>query len=434
MAMAGSGTMHDLQAPMGSWGAELKNYETIKRHAVDEGIVQNRQLRVTLGQCQSQERTFDPVLQRYRDREQEVKQRVAEERERVSHLNRAADIQILREQPFHIINHASKLESIAPGADPMRLGGMNRLGERHRRKEGQGTFPDTATTHNIISNLDIEKHHWAPHEERPRAVVKAPPKDRKVPSNQVRDFHVITNRYTEGHEAKVARDQHLRALEASHKYMNSTTGPWVRSKYDVIKQQCEDPRKEESLRVAEHAREVESVLRADALVPPAYKGRLSNHYNITSLEPKDKSMLKAWDVAEKARVARHGNRYIVEHNLHAQDVKADHINEARRMNRIAPERFQEPIKRGYDIIENKAWGQGPKDKPLYKNFTTDRLSPWQKIEAGHRVYGTGHLSESASAPQLRSASTLAPPAPAVPGGAASGGSVRSQARGTPSAA
>ena len=51
-----------------------------------------------------QERTFDPVLGRYRDGQVESTQRHAEERERVAHLNRAKDIQILREQPFNILS------------------------------------------------------------------------------------------------------------------------------------------------------------------------------------------------------------------------------------------------------------------------------------------------------------------------------------------
>ena len=51
-----------------------------------------------------QERTFDPVLGRYRDGKLESQQRCAEERERVAHLNRAKDIQILREQPFNILS------------------------------------------------------------------------------------------------------------------------------------------------------------------------------------------------------------------------------------------------------------------------------------------------------------------------------------------
>ena len=47
-----------------------------------------------------QERTFDPVLGRYRDGAVESTQRHSEERERVAHLNRAKDIQILTGTAF----------------------------------------------------------------------------------------------------------------------------------------------------------------------------------------------------------------------------------------------------------------------------------------------------------------------------------------------
>merc|ERR1719272_2135822 len=101
----------------------MRNYERQKRHIVDEGLLRAPQIRVTNGQMKRAERVFDPLLQRYRNGGTELQQRTLEERERVAHLNRAQDIQILREQPFDIIRHESKLEALAPGADPARLGG-----------------------------------------------------------------------------------------------------------------------------------------------------------------------------------------------------------------------------------------------------------------------------------------------------------------------
>jgi len=153
--------MDDLRAPAATWGSDIKNYEHGKRHAVDAGLVTGQQLQLRSGAFQQQERVFDPVLQRYRDNNVEAAQRHHEERERVAHLNRAQDIQILREQPFHIVNHASKLEKLAPGKDPMRLGGHGTLGEKERTKHGKGNFPDTAVDYNILSNLPFREQHWA---------------------------------------------------------------------------------------------------------------------------------------------------------------------------------------------------------------------------------------------------------------------------------
>merc|ERR1712157_693007 len=97
---------------------------------------------------------------------------------------------------------------------------------------------------------------------------------------------------------------------------------------------------------------------------------------------RDKDMIKLWDKLEDERKDRYKNRYIVEHNLHAQDLKGDHITHARRLNRIAPERFEEQKRRGYDIIDNKAYGKAHHDKHFHESFTKNRVSPWEKVMEG----------------------------------------------------
>merc|ERR1719446_1886913 len=98
----------------------MKSYELQKRRVLDEGFLRAPAMKLTAGQMKSQERVFDPLLQRYRDHGVEHQQRVAEETERINHLNRAKDIQVVREQPHHILTHESQFETIAPGKDPTR--------------------------------------------------------------------------------------------------------------------------------------------------------------------------------------------------------------------------------------------------------------------------------------------------------------------------
>merc|ERR1719220_803051 len=103
-------------------------------------------------------------------------------------------------------------------------------------------------------------------------------------------------------------------------------------------------------------------MRAHDKVPPSYKGRQTAAYGITSHEKHDPDLLRVYDNLENERKDRFKNRYIVEHNLHAQDLKGDHIMHARKLNRIAPERFEEAKRRGYDIIDNRTFGHGHKEK------------------------------------------------------------------------
>merc|ERR1719487_2225483 len=112
--------MNEMKDASHTWAHEVQKYETEKRRVLDEGFLRPPAMKLTAGQMKSQERVFDPLLQRYRDHETEYKQRLHEETERINHLNRAMDIQVLREQPHHILHHESKFDKIAPGQDPVR--------------------------------------------------------------------------------------------------------------------------------------------------------------------------------------------------------------------------------------------------------------------------------------------------------------------------
>lgn len=349
-----------------SWGAELRNYEHVKRRAVDEGFLRGPQVRVTDGQMKRAERVFDPLLQRYRNNGTELQQRVLEETERVSHLNRAQDIQIMREQPFHIIRHESKLDSLAPGVDPARLSGDN-----PRRPVGNAgnSHPDTAVDYNLISNLPFDVHHWARPDRRPRSIEKPAERQRMVPGFEVKDFNIVTNRYSDQHEAKHRRDRTISLLEATQK--DAVCNP-----FNPVTQQYNNPRSEECARTCDDAHGVELQLRQDAQLPPSFKGRETSFYNMVSHEKHDNAMLNLYDQSETSRKDRYRNRYITEHNWHAQDIKGDHISNVRKLNRAAPERFEEVSRRGYDIVSNRSFGNGPKEQTIYAPYPESRLTPW----------------------------------------------------------
>mmetsp|Transcript_85424 Transcript_85424/g.219944 ORF Transcript_85424/g.219944 Transcript_85424/m.219944 type:complete len:450 (+) Transcript_85424:74-1423(+) len=448
MAMAKS--MEDLRAPAPTWAHSIKAYETQKRHVVDQGLVSGQQVRMVPGQVQQQERQFDPLLQRFRDNGTEADRRLHEERNRVAHLNRAKDIQIMREQPFNVVNHTSHLEALAPGVDPCRT-------HKTRATHGRADMPDTAADFNIISNIGHDKHHWARPEDRPVCHSREP-RQRTVPTFINKDFDIVTNKYMDNHDDRIQTEKRLRLLEATQKHMKQ-------NKFDPLTQAFQDPRHEECVRAAEHAREAEFNLRAEHQMPPAYKGRQTNFYDMVNHKVHDPQMIKVWEQQEDARNTRYKNRHIVEHNFHVQDLKHDHVTNARRIQRIAPERFEEQRNRGYDIIDGKAHGSGPKERVLHAPMVRDRMTPWEKANtqaslAAGAPDGTAAfaktLSKVASAPQLRSSAASVrsgrsnasrasgtssqarmvttiraeaprpPPAPAIPG--SDGGSVFSRAR------
>lgn len=381
-----------------TWGDQIRAYEREKRYVVDAGFVSGQPLRLQPGMFQAQERTFDPVLGRYRDGQVESQQRHAEERERVAHLNRAKDIQILREQPFNILSQESKLDKLAPGKDPMRLGGHGTLGEKERTKEGKGNFPDTAVNYNILSNLPFKDQHWATKERRPRMKEKSP-RIRKRPAFLCKDFDIVTNRYLDNHSEKLRQEKRVNLLEATEKHMKTNA-------FDPLVGKFVDPLVEERVKSIDDAREVEINMRGDAKFPPSYKGRETAAYGIVSHETYDRDMLRLYDTLEKERTGRFKNRYIVDHNFHAQDIKGDHINELRQLNRVAPERYEEQRRRGYDIIDGRGYGPGAKEKILHEAFPKPRLTPWEKATVGALGGNEGFMESPSLASPSRSVGSL----------------------------
>jgi len=304
-------TMDEMKDGANSWAHEVKTYEMEKRRVLDEGFLRPPAMQITAGRMKSQERVFDPLLQRYRNNETELKQRVSEEHERVNHLNRAYDIQTLREQPHHILHHCSKFDSIAPGQDPVRQ--PNRL----RKSVGKTTEPDTHQDFNIVSNIAYDDHHWNRPDQRPRCIERTG-HQRKIHASRIRDFNVVSNRYPKNHEARVANEASLATQEAAHKF-------YTTRKFDPLTQVFNDPRDEENSKHCDDAREVEVHTRAVNMIPPSYKGRHTAFYDAVSNEVHDPQMVQYLEKMSDERKDRYKNRYIVEHNFHAQDIKGDHM-------------------------------------------------------------------------------------------------------------
>ena len=322
-----------------TWGDQLRAYETQKRHVLDPGVLGGFDtIRVTGGMMKEQERVFDPLLQRYRDDRMEGKQRGLEEKARVAHLNRAKDIQMLREgHPFDVINNGCKLEA---------LGGAAVKAVSQPTAVGKRKFPDTFQDFNILSNLPFSKHHWDKPERRPLPNEKLP-KERLVPTFCLRDYNIVTNRYNEEHAKKSDKDAELVLLENTAKFRS-------RNRFNPITQAYVDPSEDLQMKKFSEAHEVEMVQRAQELVPPTLKNAPQTRYNILNPdEEHDPDFLKWTDLAEDERKERFKNRYIAEFNAHSRDVRQDHIENERLLNKVSLQRYQGALERGHDIVTNE---------------------------------------------------------------------------------
>jgi len=431
-------TIDELKLSRPTWAEEIRQYERSKREVVHEDLLhRENQITLTAGEVAHKERLFDPVLQRFRDDGTETRKRSQEDKDRVGHLNRARDIQIIREQPFNIISHESHLESIAPGMDP-----------EMRYTEGPPFRPPNNLDFNIVSNLPLEQHHWEKPGARPQFVEKVR-RTRKIPACLVKDYNIVSNRYLQDHDAKIVRDKRAYLLEGVAKY-NAV------NRLHPITQQCTNPHHESRMRECDDARVVEVSLRHEAVQPPSYQGRAAALHDMITNEPINPEVLAMVDMAEKERKERYRNRHVKEHNQHVQDMKGDHITQVRKLNRVSHARHAIPLKRGHDIVTNLTYGHGPKYQESYEPYAKPPLSLWETVEMT-RARSVPNLSQKdtvevknvetrsvrsrasgsvrASAPSLAAApgrtAPVAPPPPSIPG--SPGGSVYSRAKSTSAA-
>lgn len=355
-----------------SWGADLNEYRQ-KKVSVDPRLLEKRPMCIQPGAVRHQERAYDVVKHQFRDEEREARQRQVEHQTLVSSLECAQDKQLFRENFFNIINHKPRSESIAQSIDTC----STKL---------KPFIEDTNVDYHIVSNLSHDIHHWARPEDRPRPM-NLPVQQRKMFPNTVKEFNIISNRYTVDHDRQMQRDQRLSLLGALDTYMQQ-------NRFNPVTQQFSDPQEERNVRICHDAREVERRLQAEELQPPYVKNREAAFYDMITHQPKNENVLVAMDGVEKARKARYKRRYSFERKVHAEDLVEEYIADTQKLNRTAPGRYNYQVLRGHDLITNESFGDTTKNKKQsYEAYSKPRFSTWEKIEMGR---STSLLSPSVS--------------------------------------
>mmetsp|Transcript_46882 Transcript_46882/g.101829 ORF Transcript_46882/g.101829 Transcript_46882/m.101829 type:complete len:440 (-) Transcript_46882:83-1402(-) len=403
-----------------TWAEELQAYERQKRYTVSEELCRGPPARIDTKDAHLRERKFDPLLQRLRGEEAEQKQLAFEQAERIKHLNRARDIHILREQPFCIVTHESKLEPI---------GGEPKL-ELTFADPNTTAIPTSTADYNIISTLPSDVHHWAPPHARPVPQQRSPRRRMEVPAFEVKDFNIITNKYLSHHPSKSMTESTLNALDATKKFRQ-------RNRFDPVLQRFTDAQEEERGRVCDDARTVEATLRAEEHLPPAVRDRPTAFYCPVTHQVHDSEMLKCIDEAEKGRKVRYRTRAEHDKKCRLKDIEFEELAARQAPELVAHERFEETTRRGYDILTNREYGNGPDKQPYRKPFTTPRQTAWEKIladqDAERQIGAQAPLASArrsgrppASTPRsqtlagaghgltLKLPASSAPPAPSIP--------------------
>jgi hypothetical protein len=350
-----------------TWGHDLRSYEYTKRHQVPPGKCEGPPEPLVLrGVVANEERKFNPITQRFKDPKIERVNQRTEHEITVEHLNRARDIQNLREQHHDIVHNGSKLLGLEDTRSPevKRASGTQDPG-------GKMVFPDSnqgRVDYNIVSGIGHAEHHWAPPQERPLGPIKIP-RAREVPGLLQRDFNIVSNRYKERHDEKTARDHELAKAEATAKHH-------LKNRFHPLAQKFIVQDEESRMQVADECHNKEETLLRKQKQPPTMKHRATAFYNPVNHAFKDEQMLKWMDLVEDERKLRYRTKHFVELDIHNRNLACDNLEQKRKLNRQHWFRHSTERNRGHDIINNHHY-EGREAVPPFRPYAEPHMSPWE---------------------------------------------------------
>lgn len=412
MAALSRGHVEDVEGP--TWASDLKAYEKSRRQANPE-LAQSLLRRADRANLAFQEREFNSISQTYRDADKEEYRQATETKELLDHINRAFDIQMNHERKtYNIVTNEKRCRG------PFQKGDQDGALAKAGPSLGDHRESDRL---NIISNLPALSPRVVNH---PASSSRLGPTPRR-PVHEVKDFDIVTNRYWEDHEEKTFRDEVEEHGKAAGKFRQ-------RNAYDPVLQKLSCASPEQRTRAAHCALDNEVFFRTQAVLPLSHRAREAEAADLVTGQVRNQALLSARDNFSEARKARYKTRYHAEAAAREQDFIFQEADLAQRCSQISHERHDEIARRGYDILSNRQFGDGPEHQKKFLPSTVPTLSTWEKAlqqpVLGGEVLAPGAEVWALPARTVRPLSTTprmvesggkaallpaAPPVPQIPG-------------------
>lgn len=366
-----------------SWGEMLQNYEASKkgpRPLPDEAYL--RQPLVTASQKAAEARRYNPLLQTFNSSELETTAKKSEADSVVSHLNWARDRQIATESTYNILNMRDKRSGL-PTAELPPAAPPSRSGNPHHEVPTFRHPLDSCYAFNIVSGLSLAEHSYKPPGARMReADAMDVPKPRlQSVTNLPRDYNVLSGKYVDSHEDKVALEKEMNRRKAAQKFCETHDyDPFTCTFYDDSK---------EAAQLAREARVTEEQpMKSFRRLPPSLQKGEGYVYDITTHSVKNDELLQRKKTAERRwndskRELWERDTQMRERGFARQDAEAQ-----RALNRASFARYRENYGSGYSILDHRDY------------VTPTTVAPPSRVPAPPTLWQT--LKPTASAGAVRS--------------------------------
>ena len=354
-----------------NWPKDLNDYEYQKKNL--EWGKNPPANYVTKEYINSSERIFNPITQKYADKNYEEELKIQEKKDIINSIVKGYDNELKNIQVYNIINLQDRLKG---------LEGNQRYPKSIMQKRKKYFQLKPKINYNILSNYSFKIHHFDKPEKRPKIDLNnkdniidfynngGKQRQRIIITRSLKDYNIITNEYNNYNKEKKEVDleyQHLQA--ANNFYKMNNQNPLTGSYYDEEKEKKYQEQKE---------------LNIKNLLNKKKEG-LYNPFNGIVI---DEEELKKKEQLIENKKLRFKNRKDIDNFYRLIDIKKEDKYKNMLRNKLFNQRFKEIGKRRFNIINNN------EVLDINKYDIKNKRSPWEIIKEG------SNKNESISKKQL----------------------------------
>ena len=352
--MARSSTFNNIITKETNWSEDIKKYDYNKKNLQwgfnpRPNIMKEKYVK-------SLDSYFNPITQKYNDRNLELQLKKLEEKQLKDKIALNYDKELRVIQTYDIINLQDRLKVFKnhPGYPNLK---------NEYPKFKKINHISTKQNYNILSNLNLSQHHYDKPENRPsdnNIKNRIGNHMKKINLKQYKDYNIISNKYKNYDKEKKEIDKELNIIEASKKFYKSRD-------YDAIKGVYVDDEKEKKFQ-EERKNKIEELkhIKRDSVFNPF-------NNQIFDKEKFDEENKKL-----ENKIYRYSLRPEIENYHHQQDLRKYIVKNNSLRTKLIYQRFKPIDKRGYDFITGK------ESFNFYKNSLSCRSiqKPWEMIKNG----------------------------------------------------
>ena len=350
-----SNSMDNLLKNDNNWAEEINKYYNDKK-ILKWGYNPKQEL-VKEKHVKSQDLVFNPITQKYSDKNIEKELRRQEKSNMINSIAQGYDNELRVIQTFDIINLKDKLNTLKNNFDY-----PNDIKQYHGAKRKKLNISSGERNYNILSNINLNLHHFDKPENRPliKDEINNKKKIKLGSFVEYKDYDIISNKYNNFDKEKRELDLKLSIAEISNKYLKSRD-------YDAIKGIYVDSEKEKKFQ-EELKNKIEKIknIKRDTIFNP-FNNEIYNKEKYDELNQKEKNRIYRYTIKQK-----------MDNYYHQAELKNDIIKNNSLKTKVSYNKFKEIDKRGYDILNGK------NNFNHYKNSLECRniQRPWEMIKNG----------------------------------------------------